>query len=278
MRIYDPRLGKFLSVDPLTKKYPQLTPYQFASNSPICSIDLDGLEGFVATGVGGHGMIVRPEQADAIVKRTVVTAFKATYTDALPKKLIEQYAYGGGKPIILNKSETVQVKSMPTGLTGITAADNEKFNALMNDAKPGSVIQLPQGYAVQGAALTGGTLGRFTIQLEGKITVDKGDASKWSFEGSMQFKDRWDFETNPVNNNDLQRSDWGNTQTEFARKNLPGQGFDISSEKLPIKQSSGDASFDWYNGKPTDGKQSEVTNFQADHPTEGAKVRKDFQK
>ncbi|MEP7377907.1 MAG: RHS repeat-associated core domain-containing protein, partial [Chitinophagaceae bacterium] len=44
-RIYDPRLGKFLSVDPLTKTYPSLTPYQFASNSPIKCIDLDGLEG-----------------------------------------------------------------------------------------------------------------------------------------------------------------------------------------------------------------------------------------
>jgi RHS repeat-associated protein len=44
MRIYDPRIGKFLSVDPLTGEYPELTPYQFASNSPIDAIDLDGLE------------------------------------------------------------------------------------------------------------------------------------------------------------------------------------------------------------------------------------------
>ncbi len=44
MRIYDPRLGKFLSVDPLTDKYPELTPYQFASNRPIDGVDLDGLE------------------------------------------------------------------------------------------------------------------------------------------------------------------------------------------------------------------------------------------
>ncbi len=43
-RIYDPRLGKFLSVDPLTKQYPELTPYQFASNTPVQAIDLDGLE------------------------------------------------------------------------------------------------------------------------------------------------------------------------------------------------------------------------------------------
>jgi len=47
-RIYNPAIGRFLSVDPLTKGYPMLTPYQFASNSPIANIDLDGLERFWA--------------------------------------------------------------------------------------------------------------------------------------------------------------------------------------------------------------------------------------
>lgn len=44
MRIYDPRLGRFLSVDPLTKSYPSLSPYPYAMNRPIDGIDLDGLE------------------------------------------------------------------------------------------------------------------------------------------------------------------------------------------------------------------------------------------
>jgi hypothetical protein len=35
---------RFLSVDPITKNYPELTPYQFASNMPIWATDLDGLE------------------------------------------------------------------------------------------------------------------------------------------------------------------------------------------------------------------------------------------
>ncbi len=43
-RIYNPRIGKFLSVDPLTKEYPWYTPYQFAGNMPIWAIDRDGLE------------------------------------------------------------------------------------------------------------------------------------------------------------------------------------------------------------------------------------------
>lgn len=45
MRIYDPRLGRFLSVDPLTDDYPWFTPYQFAGNMPTWAIDIDGMEG-----------------------------------------------------------------------------------------------------------------------------------------------------------------------------------------------------------------------------------------
>ena len=43
-RIYNPRLGRFFSVDPLTSSYPWYTPYQFAGNEPIANIDIDGLE------------------------------------------------------------------------------------------------------------------------------------------------------------------------------------------------------------------------------------------
>jgi len=44
MRIYNPALGKFLSVDPLQSDYPWWSPYHFAGCSPIENIDLDGLE------------------------------------------------------------------------------------------------------------------------------------------------------------------------------------------------------------------------------------------
>jgi RHS repeat-associated protein len=54
MRIYDGRIGKFLSTDPLAKKYPELTPYQFASNRPIDGIDMDGLE-YSPAGWGPNG-------------------------------------------------------------------------------------------------------------------------------------------------------------------------------------------------------------------------------
>jgi RHS repeat-associated protein len=44
MRMYNPRLSRFFTVDPIAAQYPELTPYQFASNRPIDGIDLDGLE------------------------------------------------------------------------------------------------------------------------------------------------------------------------------------------------------------------------------------------
>jgi hypothetical protein len=44
MRVYDPRAGRFLSVDPVEKNYAMLSPFQYASNRPVDGKDLDGLE------------------------------------------------------------------------------------------------------------------------------------------------------------------------------------------------------------------------------------------
>ncbi|MBU0486786.1 MAG: hypothetical protein KKD31_02410 [Bacteroidetes bacterium] len=44
MRMYDTRLGRFISVDPISKEYPYYSPYQFAGNKPVLFVDLDGLE------------------------------------------------------------------------------------------------------------------------------------------------------------------------------------------------------------------------------------------
>ncbi len=43
-RYYAAWLCRFVSVDPIQFDYPELTPYQYASNRPVTMIDLDGLE------------------------------------------------------------------------------------------------------------------------------------------------------------------------------------------------------------------------------------------
>jgi RHS repeat-associated protein len=44
LRMYDPRLARFKSVDPLAKNFPWNSTYAFAEGNPIENIDLDGAE------------------------------------------------------------------------------------------------------------------------------------------------------------------------------------------------------------------------------------------
>lgn len=43
-RNYNPAIGRFMSIDPLTEKYEDYTPYQFSSNQPVHAKELEGLE------------------------------------------------------------------------------------------------------------------------------------------------------------------------------------------------------------------------------------------
>ena len=47
-RIYDPRLGRWLSVDPLQKKYPSFTPYSFSNNTAVLT-PIPGTPGILST-------------------------------------------------------------------------------------------------------------------------------------------------------------------------------------------------------------------------------------
>ena len=47
-RMHDPRIGRFLSIDPLAAKYPHNGPYNFSENRVIDGIELEGLEFYFA--------------------------------------------------------------------------------------------------------------------------------------------------------------------------------------------------------------------------------------
>jgi RHS repeat-associated protein len=88
-RIYDPRIGRFLSVDPLKNKYAFLTPYQFASNTPIQAIDLDGKEAFFVHGTASsyerwlkdpQNPVVLNEGAQTLFDLSGNRSFEATFS------------------------------------------------------------------------------------------------------------------------------------------------------------------------------------------------------
>src|SRR5690606_20837788 len=47
-RFHDPRVGRFLRIDPLAKRYPWNSPYAFSENKVIQFIELEGLEVFLS--------------------------------------------------------------------------------------------------------------------------------------------------------------------------------------------------------------------------------------
>jgi RHS repeat-associated protein len=65
MRIYDPWLGRFLSVDPLFKGFSWNSPYSYAEGDVIRCIDLDGLEKFL--------VIYLPEGNTGIARISITT-------------------------------------------------------------------------------------------------------------------------------------------------------------------------------------------------------------
>ena len=67
-RNYDPQIGRFVQLDPMTDDFPDLTPYQYASGDPIANIDLDGLEGESAVTAGTQAGQVLDEGAQAAAK------------------------------------------------------------------------------------------------------------------------------------------------------------------------------------------------------------------
>jgi RHS repeat-associated protein len=111
-RVYNPKLGKFLSEDPLTKDYPWYTPYQFAGNKPIWAIDLDGLEEYIATDF---------YNAAGQLYKTQITIIGAWHTASTtgPHVIVHrssvEYAANGNATVTYNGSSTSLDGTNPFG-------------------------------------------------------------------------------------------------------------------------------------------------------------------
>jgi RHS repeat-associated protein len=145
-RMHDPRLGRFFAVDPLANKYPELTPYQFASNSPIFMVEFEGLEGT---------MYMYRVWEDAEGKHSVSVGSDVVpgLTSNLNKKILMPYGNPpDGKPI---RVEYTDAHGTATGLIPIdekpTVSElNEVFGNQL--PKPESVPEKTFGQAFNEAA------------------------------------------------------------------------------------------------------------------------------
>lgn len=93
-RIYDPRVERFLSLDPMIQKYPGVSPYNFVENNPILRIDADGKEwtirdayvdnGLLRIKLGFSGALISnsdyKNKLGLAIKNQIQTSFKADFT------------------------------------------------------------------------------------------------------------------------------------------------------------------------------------------------------
>ncbi|MDA3613492.1 RHS repeat domain-containing protein, partial [Polluticaenibacter yanchengensis] len=78
-RIYDSRLGRWLSVDPLQKKYPGFSTYNYALNSPVFLLDPDGNEVIGANSLKHMKTIPYKEPMSLITKTDVFKRIVAPF-------------------------------------------------------------------------------------------------------------------------------------------------------------------------------------------------------
>jgi hypothetical protein len=85
---------RFLSVDPIGRQFPELTPYQFASNMPIAAIDLDGEEAklIITTEITGYTMANAYSSNKSHPSLKIVPTYKMILIDASdPTTVIATY-------------------------------------------------------------------------------------------------------------------------------------------------------------------------------------------
>jgi RHS repeat-associated protein len=125
-RIYDPRLGRWMSVDPLFKIYPEISPYAYCANNPIRYKEVDG-RGF------NGGFSVENQSSKPIV---VVGTSKTITTDANGNKVENE---SPATEVTLQPGERLEVYYTKT--KDKSGNVTEKYTAKVVTANDGKVVK-----------------------------------------------------------------------------------------------------------------------------------------
>ena len=132
-RIYNPRLGRFLSRDPLAPNYPWYTPYQFAGNKPIAAIDLDGLEEYIV-------MLFRDKNG-TIMKVRIVSAYNS---DGGRLSLDMAERDGQGAPVTSRDVLVLEYHADASQPSGYAYANRSTFESMTKASAQYSEIAVAQ--------------------------------------------------------------------------------------------------------------------------------------
>lgn len=150
-RIYDPRVGRMLSVDPQAGAYPNISSYAFAINNPICAIDPDGRDVHIVIGDQPVGTttirLIGSEYVKGAPAEIQVSLYRMTVTDDVTGKT-SVYFVTRDAPII-NQTDPVDEQILPSWLGG-----DESYNVTNTSFEPrgnNKYDLLPTSVAGEGA-------------------------------------------------------------------------------------------------------------------------------
>ena len=113
-RIYDPRLGRWLSLDPRSMKYPFLTPYNFVANSPLIFVDPNGKEIYFVDNEGNKTLLT----LENITTLELGANFEGILATKDGKELINKYISNTAADIFITVGSTTNKKGeSPSGRT-----------------------------------------------------------------------------------------------------------------------------------------------------------------
>lgn len=190
MRIYDPRLVRFLSVDPLTNRFPFYTPYQFAGNMPIWATDLDGGEPSIAL----PRWFTFPEP---ILTLPRMPAIPVQPMPPLPPVIPQGFSMPQAPT--LPPAPYMPVPPMSPSLTKSTPFDESGINP--NDATTYPTPPFGEGWKV--TPIKPGTKGYDKLEKQGigatRLENDKGGILRWHQADKQHPKGHWDYKNPDIN-------------------------------------------------------------------------------
>jgi len=172
-RIYDTRLGKWLSVDPLQKKFPGETPYAFVSNNPIIYKDADGRDRILTiTLIDKDGKKVQIEGRDKdyfIYKTNICTT--CPYNETISKTKFDEHV---NITVDLGNPQNSSVKTILENPKSTSILDGkwvDKLNAFASEGDESNYEM--EGFRIYGSATNGDDWGpKLPRAAAGTISVD----------------------------------------------------------------------------------------------------------
>ena len=110
MRLYNPAIGKFLSVDPLFQTYPWNSTYAFSENNPINYIDLDGAE-----------TPLTPAASTPVSTTSKLLPATKDVTKELARKAVQEVAKDSRQVVFNTVERTAQRSMLSRGLSWLVS-------------------------------------------------------------------------------------------------------------------------------------------------------------